>query len=51
MIKTANTEHEFKDIVMADLKSHNILTQKAILKSTLIIGLAMLNVLIPVIQK
>lgn len=35
MIKTANTEHEFKDIVMADLKSHNILTQKAILKSTL----------------
>lgn len=35
MIKTANTEQEFKDIVMTDLKSHNILTQKAIVKSTL----------------
>ena len=35
MIKTAKTEQEFKDIVMSDLKSHNILTQKAILKSTL----------------
>ena len=35
MIKTANTEQKFKDIVISDLKSHNILTQKAILKSTL----------------
>ena len=33
MIKTAKTEQEFKDIVMADLKSHNILTQKAKLNS------------------
>ena len=35
MIKTANSVQEFQTIVMADLKSHNILTQKAILKSTL----------------
>lgn len=29
MIKTANSVQEFQTIVMTDLKSHNILTQKA----------------------